>query len=200
MAELAYLMPDGAPAPLRRLLPQVVSPHNLTDAELAVYGIARCVVTCRGALWWQRRAGRMIDMSETPHQITWGVENRSLEEVKELAWERIKETRAEKRAEGVEHAFPDGRTGHIQIRDEDFSNLLAIHAAATTALMMGNTDAQIPFTDAENVTRSLSPADALGVAMAAFAHGAAVHVQSQTLRAQVEAAESVAEIVALEWV
>ncbi|HRQ57667.1 MAG TPA: DUF4376 domain-containing protein [Azoarcus taiwanensis] len=198
MAELAYKMPDGAPAPLRRLLPQVVSPEALTDAELARYGVARCVVIYPELAWWQTRGARSVDASETPHVISWAVEDRLLEEVKELAWERIKDVRAEKRAEGVAHTFPGDVVGRIQIREEDINNLLSIHAAATTALMMSQ-PATLPFTDAENVTHWLSAQQALEVTMAAFAHGAAVHVQSQTRRAQIEAAESVAEVVAVEW-
>lgn len=180
---------------LRALLPHVSNPQCLDDAELASQGIARCVAEPARVEWWQYQGARSVDTSTTPHVVRWEVVDLELAEVKAVAWDRVKAERAERRANGVAHVFPDGTEGYIQIRDEDIPNLLSIHAAATTAIMQAS-ESPIPFTDAENVTRFLAPADALAVAMAAFAHGAAVHVASQALRGHIEGAADVAGVVA----
>lgn len=200
MTVMYYLLPAGEPTrDLRALLPDVINPQRLTAEELADRGIARCLVVTPTLEWWQQRGARQIDASTTPHMVTWTVEDRPLAAVQEIAWERVKFERAARRAAGVEHMFPDGAVGHIQIRDEDFGNLLAIHAAATSAMLAG-ASAPIPFTDREDITRWLEPHAAMSVAMAAFAHGAAVHVTSQDIRAAILAAETVAEVVtAAQW-
>jgi hypothetical protein len=188
-----YLIPDGEPTDIRRLLPSVINPQNLTDAELLERGIARVEVTQPALQWWQQRGERVIDDTGTPHVMTWSVVDRPLEQVKALAWERIKETRAEKRGEGTLHnGIP------VQVRDEDITNLLALHAAATTALM-NQQSPNLPFTDSENATHWLTPAEMLALTMAAFGHGSMVHVTSQNLRDAINAAETVAAVVAVEW-
>ncbi|MFT3758984.1 hypothetical protein [Thauera sp.] len=195
-----YMLPDGAPtSSLRELIPGVINPEYLSDDELALHNVVRCVVVRPQLEWWQRYGERQIDASSTPCVIEWAVEELPLDEVKGLAWGRVKIERAERRADGVAYTFPDESVGHIQIRDEDFGNLLAIHAAATSALL-AESSAPIPFTDREDVTRWLSPADAMAVAMAAFARGAAVHVQSQVMRKAIGAAQTVPQVVAAgEW-
>lgn len=184
---------------LKTVLPHISNPGNLTDAELEAAGVVRAVVEQPTVEWWQRRGARIDDIDQRPAHVTWAVEDRMLAEVKEIAWAKTKSERVERRTAGVARTFPDGSTGHIQIRDEDIVNLLSIHAKATTATAAGSAE-PIPFTDREDVTRWLAPADALAVAMAAFAHGAAVHVTSQDIRAAILAAETVAEVVtAAQW-
>lgn len=197
-----YNLNNGAHGPLRRLIPQVAEPQFLSPEQLeAQFGIVPAEVRHPSIEWYQTATVRNVDDSVRPVVISWAVVDRDLESVRSEAWERMKQVRVEKRTEGVEYTFHDGTTGHIQIRDEDISNLLAIHAAATTALMTGNTEAQIPFTDAENVTRVLNPTQALSLAMAAFAHGSAVHVRSQQVRAEIfdPAKTTAAQVAGVEW-
>lgn len=197
-----YNLNTGAHGPLRRLLPQIAEPQLLTPEQLeSQFGIVAADVQVPTVEWYQAITERRVNDAVRPAVITWDIGDRNLESVRSEAWERMKQLRVEKRTEGIEYSFPDGTTGHIQIRDEDFNNLLAIHAAATTALMTGNVEAQIPFTDAENVTRVLNPTQALSLAMAAFAHGAAVHVRSQQVRAEIfdPAKTTAAEVAGVEW-
>lgn len=193
------MLPDGPVVTrLKALLPNVIDPQYYSDAELTALGIARCVTIRDPIQWWQTYSPVVIDLSVRPVTRTYPAVDRSLEEVQGLAWERIKQIRAEKRAEGIQHTFPGSIEGSIQIRDEDITNLLSIHAAATTALIMQQSGS-LPFTDSGNITHMLTPEQAVGVTMAAFSHGALVHVTSQTLRAQIDNAETVEAVIAVQW-
>ena len=200
MTRLFYQLPNGTPtADLSALVPAAINPQFLTAAELAEFGVAECVVNYPSVAWWQELGAKLIDTTLPVHAITWAVTNRALVETQQMAWEKIKERRAIERQKGVSFVFSDGQTGTIQIRDEDITNLLAIHAAAATALMTDNAT-QTPFTDAENQTRFLEPAEVLRLVMAAFAHSAHVHVTSQTIRTAINSADSVSKVVdATKW-
>lgn len=200
MTRLFYQLPNGTPtADLSTLVPAVINPQFLTAAELAEVGVAECVVDYPTVAWWQELGAKLIDTTPPVHAITWAVTNRALDETQQMAWEKIKERRAIERQKGVSFVFSDGQAGTIQIRDEDITNLLAIHAAASAAVMTNN-EAQIPFTDAENQTRFLEPAEALRLVMAAFAHGSHVHVTSQNIRTAINSADSVSKVVdATKW-
>ena len=90
MTQMYYRTPDGEPTSnLPSLIPHVINPQALTDAELADYNVARCTVVHPAVEWWQQRGARQIDTAQTPHVITWVVETRTLEDVRALAWQRI---------------------------------------------------------------------------------------------------------------
>lgn len=72
---MCYRLPDGEPTSnLPSLIPNVINPQALTDAELADYDVARCTVVYPTVEWWQQRGARQIDTAQTPHAITWAVE------------------------------------------------------------------------------------------------------------------------------
>ena len=75
MTQMFYRTPDGEPTSnLSSLIPSVINPQALTDAELADYDVARCTVVYPTVEWWQQRGARQIDTTQTPHVITWAVE------------------------------------------------------------------------------------------------------------------------------
>lgn len=198
MADLAYLTPDGTPARLKTLLPQVSNPQALTEAELASYGIARCTVVQPPVEWWQQHGARTVDTSVTPHVISWAVEDRPLDEAKSLAWERIKTEREARQSGLMPYTFPGDVAGHVEMTDRAKADLTAQTTAAVGMIVAG-IPGNLVWTSFENITHNLTPAEMLALGFAGGQWVAAIHVESQTLRAQIDAATTVVDVVAVQW-
>lgn len=197
-----YRLPDGEPvARLKSLLPHVINPQNLTDQELAAHSIARVVVEYPQLEWWQQRAGRIIDASEQPHRMSWGAETLPLETVKDLAWQRVKAEREERKAGLMPYDY-GGEWGvlHNPLNERTCADLSASTAGALAMSAAGVTDAVLPWTTHENVTVVLTPDEMVAFGVAALQWLGAIHVRSQQMRTAIEAAEDVAGVVAeAEW-
>lgn len=192
-----YRTPDGEPTSnLPSLIPHVINPQALLDAELAEYGVARCTVVYPPVEWWQQRGARQIDAAQTPHVITWGVEPRSLEDVKALAWQRIKDQRDERQRGLMPYTYPSGDTHHNEMTEKVLRDLSGQATGALILSSMGVTDPVMPWTTHENATHYLTPAQMLSFSMAALQWHSAIHMQSQTIRPQIESAETVSAAVA----
>ncbi len=198
MVDLAYLVPDGEPSRLKSLLPQVSNPQALTDGELTGYGIARCTVVQPAVEWWQQRGARTVDTSVTPHVISWSVEDLPLEDVKALAWARIKGEREQRQSGLMPYVFPGDVAGNVEMTERAKADLTAQTTAAVGMIVAG-IPGNLVWTSYENVTHSLTPAEMLALGFAGGQWVAAIHVESQTLRAQIDAAQTVAEVVAVQW-
>lgn len=192
-----YRTPDGEPTSnLPSLIPHVINPQALTDAELADYGIARCTIVYPAVEWWQQRGARQIDTEQTPHVITWAVETRQLEDVRALAWQRIKDERDERQRGLMPYTYPSGDTHHNEMTDKVIRDLSASTTAALALASQGVTGAVMPWTAHENVTHMLTPAQMIAFGLTATQWHSAIHVQSQTIRAAINAAEDVSGVVA----
>ena len=192
-----YRTPDGEPTTnLASLIPHVINPQALTDAELADYDVARCTVVYPTVEWWQQRGARQIDTSVTPHVITWAVEDRSLAEVKALAWQRIKGQRDELQRGLMPYTYPNGDTHHNEMTDKVIRDLSASTAAALALASQGVSAAVMPWTTHENVTHALTPAQMAAFGLTATQWHSAIHMTSQAIRPQIDAAETVASVVA----
>ena len=201
MTQMYYRTPYGEPTSnLPALIPHVITPQALTDAELADYDVARCTVVYPTVEWWQQRGARQIDTSVTPHVITCAVEPRPLEDVRALAWHRIKDERDEQQRGLMPYTYPSGDTHHNEMTEKVLRD---INGQATGALIlssMGVTDPVMPWTTHENITHYLTPAQMLAFSMAALQWHSAIHVQSQTIRASIESAATVEGVIAVaEW-
>lgn len=196
-----YRLPDGEPTSnLPSLIPHVINPQALTDAELADYDVARCTVVYPTVEWHQQRAARQIDTAHTTHVITWAVETRPLEDVRALAWQRIKDERDERQRGLMPYTYPSGTEHHNEMSEKVLRDLNGQATGALILSSMGITDPVMPWTTFENVTHYLTPAQMLAFSMAALQWHSAIHVQSQTIRAAINAAETVqAVIVAAVW-
>lgn len=192
-----YKLPDGNPtSDLQILIKDVINPQALTDADLADYGVARCTVVYPGVEWWQRRGARQIDTMQTPHVITWGVEDLALEDVKVVAWQRIKDERDERQRGLMPYTYPSGDTHHNEMTDKAIRDLSASTTAALALASQGVTDPIMPWTTYENVTHMLTPAQMIAFGLAATQWHSAIHIQSQAIRSAISAAEDVAAVVA----
>ena len=197
MTQMYYRTPDGTPtSALAVLIPSVINPQALTDAELAEYGVARCNVLYPDVEWWQRRGARQIDNSVTPHVITWAVETLPLEDVRALAWQRIKDERDERQRGLMPYTYPSGDTHHNEMTDKVIRDLSASTTAALALVSQGVTSPVMPWTTHENVTHMLTPAQMVAFGLAATQWHSAIHIQSQTIRAAIENATDVAGVVA----
>lgn len=192
-----YRTPDGEPTSnLPSLIPSVINPQALTDAELADYDVARCTVVYPAVEWWQQRGARQIDTAPTPHIITWAVETRSLEDVRALAWQRIKGQRDEGQRGMMPYTYPSGAAHHNEMTEKVRSDLSDSVTTALALSLQGVTDAVMPWTVYENVTHWLTPAQMIAHGLAATQWYSAMHVQSQTIRAAIETAETVQDVIA----
>lgn len=197
MTQMYYRTPDGTPtSALAVLIPSVITPQALTDAELAEYGVARCTVLYPVVEWWQRRGARQIDTSVTPHVITWGVEDLALDDAKAAAWQRIKDQRDERQRGLMPYTYPSGVTHHNEMTDKVIRDLSASTTAALSLVSQGVTSPAMPWTTHENVTHMLTPAQMVAFGLAATQWHSAIHLQSQTIRAAISDAEDVAAVVA----
>ena len=197
MTQMYYRTPDGEPTSnLPSMIPHVINPQALTDAELADYDVARCAVVHPTVEWWQRRGARQIDTAQTPHVITWVVEDRPLAEVKAIAWQRIKDQRDERQRGLMPYTYPSGDTHHNEMTDKVIRDLSASTTAALALASQGVTAAVMPWTTHENVTHVLTPAQMVTFGLTATQWHSAIHMTSQAIRPQIEAAETVAAVVA----
>lgn len=192
-----YRTPDGEPTSnLPALIPSVINPQALTDAELADYDVARCAVVYPAVEGWQQRGTRQIDATQTPHVITWAVEDRPLAEVKALAWQRIKDERDERQRGLMPYTYPSGDTHHNEMTEKVLRDLNGQATGALILSSMGVSDPVMPWTTHENATHHLTPAQMLAFSMAALQWHSTLHVQSQTIRAAINNAEDVAAVIA----
>lgn len=196
MTQMYYRTPDGEPTSnLPSLIPHVINPQALTDAELSDYNVARCTVVHPAVEWWQQRGARQIDTAQTPHVITWAVETRPLEDVRALAWQRIKDQRDERQRGLMPYTYPSGDTHHNEMTDKVRSDLSDSVTTALALSLQGVTDAVMPWTAYENVTHWLTPAQMIAHGLAATQWYSAMHVQSQTIRAAINAAATVQAVI-----
>lgn len=197
MTQMYYRTPAGEPtSSLAALIPSVINPQALTDAELAEYDVARCTVAYPTIEWWQQRGARQIDTAQTPHVITWAAETRALEDVRALAWQRIKDQRDERQRGLMPYTYPSGDTHHNEMTDKVIRDLSASTTAALALASQGVTSAVMPWTTHENVTHMLTPAQMIAFGLTATQWHSAIHVQSQTIRAAISAAEDVSAVIA----
>ena len=197
MTQMYYSTPDGEPTSnLQALIPSVITPQALTDAELADYDVARCTVVYPTVEWWQQRGARQIDTSVTPHVITWAVETRALEDVRALAWQRIKDERDERQRGLMPYTYPDASEHHNEMTEKVVRDLSASTTAALALASQGVTTAVMPWTVHENVTHTLTPAQMITFGLTATQWHSAIHMTSQSIRLQIESAETVAAAVA----
>ena len=90
-------------------------------------------------------------------------------------------------ARGKPHTFPDGTTGTVQLRHErDSVNINAV-ATAGTALVAAGSDGTVAFRDAEDVTHTLTGAEAVQFGLAVMqwvsAHYAAAWAHKDAIKA-----------------
>ena len=99
-------------------------------------------------------------------------------------------------ARGKPHRFPDGTTGTVQLRHErDSVNINAV-ATAGTALVAAGSDSTVAFRDAEDVTHTLTGAEAVQFGLAVMqwvsAHYAAAWAHKDAIKALQAAGEDIA--------
>lgn len=192
-----YRLPEGEPTSnLPSLIPHVINPQCLTDAEMAEHGVARCTVVYPAVEWWQQRGVKQIDTTQAPHVITWAVEDRPLADVKTLAWQRIKDERDERQRGLMPYTYPNGDTHHNEMTEKVIRDLSASTTAALALASQGVTAAVMPWTVHENVTHTLTPAQMVTFGLSATQWHSAIHVQSQTIRTAINNAVDVAGVIA----
>jgi len=96
---------------------------------------------------------------------------------------------------GMTHTV-DGKTFNVQLRIEDRINLLAMYTIGKEMVAAGSEQLE-PFRSFENETIMLTPQQTVDMAMAALAAVRAISQSTWTLKDQVDAATTVAEIPAI---
>ena len=196
-----YRLPSGAATSnIRLLIPHVINPQFLSDAELELHGVARCKIETPTVEWWQKKGEKLIDTSSTPHVITWSVEDRDLDEVKGAAWQRIKEERETRQSGLMPYTYPDGSLHTNRMSEKTIRDLSSSTTAAIALSSTGVTDPIMPWTVEENITHWLTPEQMIAFGLAATQWYSAIHATSQQIRAAIYGAQTVAEVVqAAQW-
>lgn len=107
---------------------------------------------------------------------------------------RIDAERDRRIAQGKPHAFPDGLTGTVQLRNErDTGNVNAVATSGTALVIAGDTQARVAFRDAEDVSHLLSGEEAVAFGLAVMAwvsaHYAAAWAHKDAIRLLAEGAD-----------
>lgn len=192
-----YRLPAEKPTTnLQNLIPNVINPKALSDEELLAYNVARCVVEHPNLNWWQTIGEMIVDSSVIPHKITWEVIDLPLDTAKEVAWQNAKSERDIRQSGLMPYTYPGGTTHHNEMTDKVIRDLSASTTAALALASQGVTAAVMSWTTHENVTHMLTPAQMVAFGLTATQWHSAIHMTSQTIRQQIEAAESVAGVVA----
>lgn len=192
-----YRLPAEKPTTnLQNLIPNVINPKALSDEELLTHNVARCIIEQPNLNWWQTRGEMSIDSSAIPHKITWEVIDLPLDAVKEIAWQNTKSERDFRQRGLMPYTFPNGTTHHNEMTEKVIRDLSASTTAALALASQGVVDPIMPWTVHENVTHILTPAEMIALGLAATQWHSAIHMQSQMLRAAIDDAETVADVVA----
>lgn len=99
---------------------------------------------------------------------------------------------------GFDYDF-DGTPDRVQTRDQDRENLLGLVTEASLQLDAGGTEASLPFRAESDRTYMLTPSQAVSLGRAAMAHKTAQYETSWTRKAEIEAADTVAQVEAVTW-
>lgn len=122
--------------------------------------------------------GQIVPVPETPDDAT---------RVHDLL-SAIDSERDARIARGKPHVFPDGTTGTVQLRHaRDTANVNALASAGTALLALPDQQRTLAFRDGEDVTHSLTAAEAVQLGLAVMqwvsAHYAAAWAHKDALRA-----------------
>lgn len=189
-------LPDGNPVPrLSALLPHIINPEALTDAELTALGVARCEITRATLEWWQVHGAPTINTEVRPVTISYPAEDLPLEDVKALAWQRIKDERETRQSGLMPYVFPGDVAGNVEMTERAKADLTA-QTTAAVGLIVAGIPGNLIWTSFENITHTLTPAEMLALGLAGGQWVAAIHAESQTIRAQINAATDVQGVVA----
>lgn len=193
------VLPDGQPVSrLSTLLPNVISPEGLNDDELTSLGIARVVINRPTLEYWQTYGESEVDTTVRPITITYPVVDRGLDEVRILAKRRIEEHRDSLIEPGLQHTFPDGLTGTVQLGQQHIQNLLTVAVTALSAVVL-NLDIDISFRDGEDVQHALTPIQGAIFALQASSYGSNVYMASWTAKDAIDAAQTVQDVIDVQW-
>lgn len=132
--------------------------------------------TPNAALVWNCDARQWVDI-------------RNLQACKDIQWAKIKQARAAAEFGGFHwdgSAFDSNPVAMQRISG-------AVQLAALAA------DFSVDWTLQDNTVRTLSATDMVGVGMALGAHSAVCHNKARALRAQIDAAQTSAEVLAIAW-
>lgn len=141
-------------------------------------------------------AGALVSLPPQPsgtHAFDWITKQwfdaRSLDEIKAAKWTRLKADRTVAESAGFEF---EGMT---------FDSNAVSQSRIQGAVLMAQSDQNftVNWTLADNTVATLGQAQMIGVGVALAAHVSSVFAHSQGLRAELDAASTVAEVEALRW-
>lgn len=147
---------------------------------------------------WDAEHGSGWTLAPSSEEKAAQSDRETLQQVQQLR-ERLAAVDAERDARiarGKPHTFADGTTGTVQLRHErDRVNINAVATAGTALVAAGSTDT-VSFRDAEDVTHTLTGAEAVQFGLAVMqwvsAHYAAAWAHKDAIKALQAAGEDIA--------
>jgi hypothetical protein len=143
---------------------------------------------------WTGNGWQMIHSEHTREAIRAQSRREAAQQHARVLSARIDAERDRRVAQGKQHAFPDGLTGTVQLRNErDTGNVNAVATSGTALVIAGDTQARVAFRDAEDVSHLLSGEEAVAFGLAVMAwvsaHYAAAWAHKDTIRLLAESAD-----------
>lgn len=172
---------------------------ELSAAQLAEIGVYPVVGTApEYDAGTQRLVGPTLALDGDHVAATWEIESLSAEEIAEI----LAAAKAAKKAE-MSAAFNAHIAGSIAVSlgyPMQFDTLDTLMVRGAIELAQANEQTSLYLTDANDVTHEgVSIADAQTTLMEMMAAFAQAHAKKQTLRAQIDAAQTVEAVEAVEW-
>jgi hypothetical protein len=126
--------------------------------------------------------------------ITWTSDADLLTDAKTTKRQAVTNERDRRIVQGLTYTFPDGTAGTIQLRPTDVGNVNGVATKGNALLQKGDTTTTQPFRDAENVTHTLTPQQAVDLGLAVADRVEAIYQASWDHKDAIAALTTVAEV------
>lgn len=125
--------------------------------------------------------------------ISWRSDADILKDAKDARQRAVEVERDRRIAAGLPYTFPAG-SGTIQLRPADIINVSGVAARGTALLQRGDTTTTLVFRDADNVTHSLTPQQAVDMGIAVAERVEGIYQASWIHKDAIERLTTVAEV------
>ncbi|MDR3480743.1 MAG: DUF4376 domain-containing protein [Burkholderiaceae bacterium] len=169
------------------------TPSALTPAQMEQYGVVPFALTVQPTF----NALTQTCAEAPPVQVAgvwtqqWAVSPLPLATAQANLLAQLEPQRIIQQSAGLPYTFPDGTVGTIQTRDPSiYSDILNVNSyalMATVAAAQGGTTMTPGFTDASNVTHSMTPAQAVAMGVAVSTFVGRLYAAKQTIRTAINA-------------
>lgn len=173
--------------------------HLLTDEEKKQHGVYPCVIIDETYNpLTQYRNPPIITFDGSVVTVAYQLIDLPVDVVAHKIKDSVNSKRTELETAGVPYTFPDGIAGTIQTRNErDTRNVLGLVVAAQAALSAAPSKT-FTFTDAENVTHTMTPTEVIAMGSHVEEAISAIYANSWAVKTALDQATTVDAVLAVD--